>query len=246
MKYFLQNIAQGSPMRTIMLVLIGLAFWALSLVHEADILATSATLVLTLINALLLAQMYDNLGITKLFSPFVATSYWLAMSAIPILHTCWQVQTITLAATVTITMMVKAKYKDNVTEEAFLSTLVCCFALPTRVIMLACIGALWAYLIVRGLITWRVMAASLLAIALRVVLMVILHYFGWMEWLWVENIPHLSWMEWVLAGGVLAEVLMMTLCPIQKPSVSSGCTYLICLLGTLAIGGWIVVERTIN
>lgn len=241
MKYFLQNIALSSPMRTISCVLIGLALWIVSIIWQENMIPILVTLVLTLINSLLLTRLFNTASITKLFSPFVASTYWLAMSAFPILHSCWQVQLVVLSGIVITTILAKAKYQDNVTEEAFLSTLICCFALPTRVIMLGCIGILWIYLIIKGWMTWRVLSAGIIAIALRVILMIVLHYFGWMEWLWMENLPHLSWQKWIIAGGAFTGVLLATLLPIRRPSTVSGIVYIICLSGVLAIGGWIVI-----
>ena len=147
MKYFLQNIAQSSPMRTILLVLIGLVFWVVSIIGQEHIVSISSTLALTSLNSLLLAVFFYQNGITKFLSPFVGATYWISMSAVPILHSCWQTQLVALVGIVIALILSRAKHQDNVTEAAFLSTFVCCFVLPTRITMLVCMGILWIYLI---------------------------------------------------------------------------------------------------
>jgi hypothetical protein len=91
-------------------------------------------------------------------------------------------------------------------------------------------------LIVKGWMTWRVLAACIIAITLRVILMIVLHYFNWLEWLWLENIPTLSWLDWTIAGGVSVGILVTTLLPIRRPSVASGSMYTLFLLALLVIG----------
>ena len=236
MKYFLQNIAQSSPMRTILLVLIGLVFWVVSIIGQEHIVSISSTLALTSLNSLLFALFFYKSGITKFLSPFVGASYWTSMSAVPILHSCWQTQLVALVGIVIALILSSAKHKDNVTEEAFLSTFVCCFVLPTRITMLVCMGILWIYLIVKGWMTWRVLAACIIAIILRVILMIVLHYFNWLEWLWLENIPTLSWLDWTIAGGVSVGILVTTLLPIRRASVASGSIYTLFLLALLVAG----------
>jgi hypothetical protein len=70
---------------------------------------------------------------------------------------------------------------------------------------------IWGYLIFKGLMTWRVWFASLIAIAVRVILMLSLHYLGWLEWLWLENIPHLAAWQWLIFGGVFSLVVAWVL-----------------------------------
>ena len=91
MRFFLQNIAQSNPMKAMLLVFIGLASWIISLTQQCDI-AVIATLCLTAINSLLIALVFYKTGKTKFPSPFVASTYWLGMSALPLLHHCWQIQ----------------------------------------------------------------------------------------------------------------------------------------------------------
>jgi hypothetical protein len=158
------------------------------------------------------------------------------MSAVPILHSCWQTQLVALVGIVIALILSSAKHKDNVTEEAFLSTFVCCFVLPTRITMLVCMGILWIYLIVKGWMTWRVLAACIIAITLRVILMIVLHYFNWLEWLWLENIPHLSAWQWAIFGGIFLLTALLLLLPLRKPSTASGAIYLTLTVLLIATG----------
>jgi hypothetical protein len=236
MKYFLQNIAQSSPMRTIILVLIGLVFWIFSLIQQAEIFAILTTMVLTGINGILLAYIFLKVNLTNLPSLFAASSYWAAISTIPQLHSCWQIQLMMFGILTIILILSDIKYQREVTEEAFLATLICCFLAPIRIAMITGIVILWIYLIVRGWMTWRALVASLIAILLRVIMMILLHHFGWMDWMWMENIPTLPWQKWAIANGIFVGFLLATLLPIRRPSVVSGGIYVIFLSTLFTIG----------
>ena len=236
MKYFLQNIAQASPMRTIILVLFGLVFWVLSFFSLEPLAAVAATLVGTIINSWLVAQVLFLAGMTKFPSPFAATTYWVAMSALPILHTCWQAQLLGVSILTSLLILLTINQREEITEESFLISLIWSFLSPTRAIFVTAIILFWIYLIAKGHMTWRVWAASLMAIALRVLLMAGLHYWGWMEWLWMENIPTLMWHEWVIFASAFVGVSSILLLSIRKPSIASGAIYVLCLIGLLTIG----------
>ena len=236
MKYFLQNIAQASPMRTIILVLIGLVFWILSFFSLEPLAAVAATLVGTIINSWLVAQVLFLAGMTKFPSPFAATTYWVAMSALPILHTCWQAQLLGVSILTSLLILMTIKHREEITEESFLISLIWSFLSPTRAIMVVSLVIFWIYLIAKGYMTWRVWAASLMAMALRVLLMAGLHYWGWMEWLWMENIPTLMWHEWVIFASSFVGGSSILLLSIRKPSIASGVIYVLCLVGLLTIG----------
>lgn len=223
-------------MRTIILVLIGLVFWIFSLIQQAEIFAILTTMVLTGINGILLAHIFLKVNLTNLPSSFAASSYWAAISTIPQLHSCWQIQLIMFGILTIILILSDIKHQREVTEEAFLATLICCFLAPIRIAMITGIVILWIYLIVRGRMTWRVLVASLIAILLRVIMMIILHHFGWMDWMWMENIPTLPWQKWAIANGIFVGFLLATLLPIRRPSVVSGSIYIIFLSTLFTIG----------
>ena len=236
MRYFLQNIAQSNPIRTIILVLIGFALWIISLTQQSDMVAILVSLALAGVNSLLLSHVFCKGCLTNLPSSFAASSYWVAISATPILHSGWQIQVVIFSILTIVLILSGIKYQNEATEESFLATLICCFLSPTRITLVIGIVVLWIYLIIRGWMTWRVLAASLIAIVLRLILMILLHYFGWMKWIWMENIPTLPWQEWTIAGGVLIGTLLVILLPIRRPSIASGSVYAMFLLALLTIG----------
>jgi hypothetical protein len=88
-----------------------------------------------------------------------------------------------------------------------------------------------------------VLVAILLAIATYVLYSAIFRYFGWLDFLWLENLPKLPWQWWLIGGGTYLLSWLMIYLPIMKPSTASGILYIIGIIG--AIGGgvvWSVME----
>ena len=102
--------------------------------------------------------------------------------------------------------------------------------------MITCILYVLGYLLSRSHFTWRVLMAILLAVATYVLYAAIFRYLGWLEFLWMENLPHLSWQWWLLGGGVYLLTWLMLYLPITKPSTLSGTIYIIGILGAIAAG----------
>lgn len=213
-------------LRTILLIVLGVAMWVPSFFEHVYLIPKVVTLLITITNALLVTQCFYRGRETNLPSPFVGSTYWLAMSAIPALHTCWQAQLVITGVLLAVLTLLRTDYHHESTEEAFLSTLICCFFAPLPVTILTGILLIWGYLIFKGLMTWRVWFASLIAIAVRVILMAVLHFFGWLEWLWMENIPHLTAWQWLIFCGIFLLTALLLLLPLRKPSVASGTIYL--------------------
>ena len=226
MRYFLKNIAQDSMLRTIILIVLGVAIWVPSFFEQEYLIPKVVTLLLTITNALLITQCFYRGRETNLPSPFVGSTYWFAMSAIPALHTCWQTQFVIMGMLLAILTLLRTDYHHEATEEAFLSTLICCFFAPLQSTIMTGILLIWGYLIFKGLMTWRVWFASLIAIAVRIILMIVLHFLGWLEWFWLENIPHLSAWQWLTFSGVFLLTALLLLLPMRKPSTASGIIYL--------------------
>ena len=222
--------------RTILLIVLGIAMWVPSFTAQEHLIAKVVTLLLTIINALLITHCFYRGRETNLPLPFVGSTYWLAMSAIPALHTCWQAQLVIMGMLLAILTLLRTDYHHEATEEAFLSTLICCFFAPLQSTILTSIFLIWGYLIFKGLMTWRVWFASLIAIAIRVVLMLSLHYLGWLEWLWLENIPHLSAWQWLTFSGVFLLTALLLLLPLRRPSTATGIMYLTLTLLLTATG----------
>jgi hypothetical protein len=187
-------------------------------------------------NTLLTTQYFYRAGLTSLPSPFVATSTWFGLSVLPLLHTCWQAQLLLLGVLLVGLILLKMDYQHEATEEAFLSTLICCIVAIAPTIFFTGIMILWGYLIAKRQMTWRVWMASLIAIALRFFVAFGLRYMGWLEWIWIENLPHLAWQEWLIAIGIAIATFAAVLLPMRKASVSSGVFYITYMVASLIAG----------
>ena len=223
-------------LRTIILIVLGVAMWVPSFFEHVYLIPKVVTLLITITNALLITQCFYRGRETNLPSPFVGSTYWLAMSAIPALHTCWQAQLVIMGMLLAILTLLRTDFHHEATEEAFLSTLICCFFAPLQSTIMTGVFMIWGYLIFKGLMTWRVWFASLIAIAVRVILMAVLHYLGWLEWLWLENIPHLAAWQWLTFIGVFLVTALLLLLPLRKPSTASGTIYLTLTVLLIATG----------
>ena len=235
MKYILKNISQSTLPKTITLFVLGSSIWIPSLIRDEKTIVL-ITMILTIVNSFLAARLFYKGGETNIPSWFVSSTFWFIMSAIPTLHTSWQAQIITLGVLLTNLVLHKINYQHEATEEAFLATMICCFLAPIKSVMYTGMIMILGYLIIKGQMTWRVLVASLFAVAIRILLMGILHYFEWLEWLWIENIPQLSTREWITFAGVGFTTALSTLLPLRKPSLVSSIIYMVCLLGVATYG----------
>ena len=217
-------------LRMIVLIILGIVMWVPSFFRQEHSASVIVTLVLTILNTLLTTKYFYKSGITNLPSPFVAATMWLGLSAIPALHTCWQTQFVIMGVLLACLVLLKIDYQNEATEEVFLATLICCVVAVIPSIFFTGIMMLWSYLIAKRQMTWRVWAASLIAIAIRIVGMAVLHYMGWLQVIWMENIPHLSGLLWLLFGVVYLLSFLSIYIPLKRPSVSSGVFYLITII----------------
>lgn len=236
MKYFLKNIAQDSLIRTLVLVLIGLCLWIVSLWKGVSLAHMGIGIVLALINSLLAIQTVYKVGWTNLPSGFVLSSVWMVLSALSVWQLCWQVHVTAIMLFIAILVFSKMNLQQEATEQAYVLTLVCLVVSPHWIVMITCILYVLGYLLARSHFTWRVLVAILLAVATYVLYAAIFRYLGWLEFLWLENLPHLSWQWWLLGGGVYLLIWLMLYLPITKPSILSGTIYIIGILGAIAAG----------
>ena len=236
MKYFLKNIAQDSLIRTLILVLIGLCLWIVSLWKGVSLAHMGVGIVLALINSLLAIQTVYRVGWTNLPSGFVLSSVWMVLSALSVWQLCWQVHVTAMMFFIAILVFSKMNLQQEATEQAYALTLMCLIVSPHWIVMIACILYVLGYLLVRSHFTWRVLVAIVLAVATYVLYAAIFRYLGWLEFLWLENLPHLSWQWWLLGGGVYLLIWLMLYLPITKPSTLSGSIYIIGILGAIAAG----------
>lgn len=236
MNYFLKNIAQDSLIRTLLLVLIGLCLWIVSLWKGVSLAYMGVGIVLALINSLLATQTAYRVGWTNLPSGFVLSSVWMVLSALSVWQLCWQVHVTAMMLFIAILVFSKMNVQQEPTEQAYALTLMCLIVSPQLSVMITCILYVLGYLLSRSHFTWRVLVAILLAVATYVLYAAIFRYLGWLEFLWLENLPHLSWQWWLLGGGVYLLTWLMLYLPITKPSTLSGTIYIIGILGAIAAG----------
>ena len=243
MKYFLKNIAQSGLMRTIILVLVGLCLWKASLWHGVSFAHMGVGVVLVLINSLLATQCAYRVGWTNLPSGFVVSSVWIVLSALSVWQLCWQVHVTAMMFFIAVLVFSKMNAQKEPTEQAYVLTLMCLVVSPQLSVMITCILYVLGYLLVKSHFTWRVLVAILLAIATYVLYSAIFRYLGWLDFLWLENLPKLPWQWWLIGGGTYLLSWLMIYLPIMKPSTASGILYIIGIIG--AIGGgvvWSVME----
>ena len=193
-------------------------------------------IVLALINSLLAIQTVYRVGWTNLPSGFVLSSVWMVLSALSVWQLCWQVHVTAMMLYIAILVFSKMNLQQEATEQAYALTLMCLIVSPHWIVMIACILYVLGYLLVRSHFTWRVLVAIVLAVATYVLYAAIFRYLGWLEFLWLENLPHLSWQWWLLGGGVYLLTWLMLYLPITKPSTLSGTIYIIGILGAIAAG----------
>ena len=218
------------------MVLIGLCLWIVSLWKGVSLAHMGAGIVLALINSLLAIQTVYRVGWTNLPSGFVLSSVWMVLSALSVWQLCWQVHVTAMMLFIAILVFSKMNVQQEPTEQAYALTLMCLIVSPQLSVMITCILYVLGYLLARSHFTWRVLVAILLAVATYVLYAAIFRYLGWLEFLWLENLPHLSWQWWWLGGGVYLLTWLMLYLPITKPSTLSGIIYIIGILGAIAAG----------
>ena len=218
------------------MVLIGLCLWIVSLWKGVSLAYMGVGIVLALINSLLATQTAYRVGWTNLPSGFVLSSVWMVLSVLSVWQLCWQVHVTAMMLFIAILVFSKMNVQQEPTEQAYALTLMCLVVSPQLSVMVTCILYVLGYLLARSHFTWRVLVAILLAVATYVLYAAIFRYLGWLEFLWLENLPHLSWQWWWLGGGVYLLTWLMLYLPISKPSTLSGAIYIIGILGAIAAG----------
>ena len=218
------------------MVLIGLCLWIVSLWKGVSFAYMGVGIVLALINSLLATQTAYRVGWTNLPSGFVVSTVWVVLSALSVWQLCWQVHVTAMMLYIAVLVFSKMNVQQEPTEQAYALTLMCLIVSPQLSVMITCILYVLGYLLARSHFTWRVLVAILLAVATYVLYAAIFRYLGWLEFLWMENLPHLSWQWWWLGGGVYLLTWLMLYLPITKPSTLSGAIYIIGILGAIAAG----------
>jgi hypothetical protein len=236
MHYYFKNIAQTNPMRAIVLILIGLAMWLLSLTNGNGWSTVGVGFVLVTLNSLLAMQYAYRLGWSNLPSGLLAATMWMALSTLTAYQLCWQVHLVVFQMLVAGLIVSRLNIQTEAKEQAFLISLFCCILSPKFVIAGIGIVYLLVALMLRTRLTWRVIMASIIAVAMYVLYAFIFRYMGWGEMLWKENIPTLPLLWWGIGGGVYLLTWLILLLVFNKASFFSGVLYLI-YLTLLTIAG---------
>lgn len=210
--------------------------WVVSLLYTGDVGLVLLTLTLVLANALVCSYMFSKIGITNLPTAFVASSYFLLMSAIPQLHACWQGQVCVLGILVIVLLLNRAVYQRDGVEESFLSSVIVCllgFLYPWALVLLP---LMWVLLLIQRAMTLRVLLASLIGVLLVAIYAQIIWYLGWMD-SYLSTFLEL-WSNWhiALAVGVWVLTLWLAYFPLKKESVATGVFYCVGIVLALAWG----------
>jgi hypothetical protein len=210
--------------------------WVVSLLYTGDVGLVLLTLTLVLANALVCSYMFSKIGITNLPTAFVASSYFLVMSAIPQLHACWQGQVCVLGILVIVLLLNRAVYQRDGVEESFLSSVIVCllgFLYPWALVLLP---LMWVLLLIQRAMTLRVLLASLIGVLLVAIYAQIIRCLGWMD-SYLSTFLEL-WSNWhiALAVGMWVLTLWLAYFPLKKESVATGVFYCVGIVLALAWG----------
>ncbi len=222
-----------------MLSILGAAMWVPAFFAPASLWALVATLLLVAVNAFVMMRVFYQANVTNLPSSFVPTSYWLLCSALPFLHTCWQGQLAVLGAQLTYLILLRIDYQHQPLEEAFLSTLLLCCTSLLAPEMLFVVPGVWLYMLYRHVITWRVLAASLIGAATFALYYAIAVFLGWI------NLTDAGWFSlthltlWLSVLQMILSAIVIYL-PVRFANVPSGAAYVLSV--TVAIAGCALLQ----
>ena len=227
-------------MRTIFLVFIGLFFCIISLSTNGG-LFNWGILGFVLLNSFIAMQCAYRVGWTNLPSGFVLSTVWIVLSVLLIWHFDWQIHLVAMIFMLAILILNKIDIQKEATEQAYGLTLLCLVFSPHICVMIIGVLCIIGALLLRSHFTWRVLIAILLAIATYVLYSLIFRYLGWLDFLWLENLPQISWQWWTMGGAVYLLLWGMIYLSIKKPSVASGVIYILILFLAIACGVWNIV-----
>ena len=216
--------------------------WILSCVMSDDIYSVITTLVFMSINMWLLVKLFCGTGVTNLPSMFLASTFWFAMSS-PLLHTCWQGHLTALGALLSCLILIRINYQKEATEELFLATLIWSITSISLALLVSGILLMWIYLLINHKFTLRVWLASLVAVAIYFIFAIILHHFGWLPFIWKDNIILMSLKSWLIIAGMYIATIVITYIPLKKDSLGGGIVYLLYMIGLAIIDIFLYVNN---
>jgi hypothetical protein len=225
LKYIFKNIAQKNLARTIVLVLAGLAMWITMFCVKFEGISTIVGLFMVAVNSLLLMEYCYKMGWTNLPSSFVAATTWVLLSAFSTWQLGWQVHIVATEFLICLLVLSNINVQHQATEQAYALSLMCCVLSPNYIIIGIGVAYVLTMILIRSRITWKVPVAALIGIATYVLYAAILRYFGWLETLWMENLPSIDWKWWLIGLGVYVLLWAVLYLPLKKPSLTSGIIY---------------------
>ena len=128
---------------------------------------------------------------------------------------------------ITIMVFSNINIQQEATEQVYTLVLMWLTISPHWGIAILSILYILGYSLTKTHFTWRVLVAILLAIATYVMYAAIIRYLGWLEPLWLENLPKLPWLWWIGGGSIYALLWTMIYIPITKSSITGGIIYII-------------------
>lgn len=210
--------------------------WVVSLLYTTQVGALLVCMALVVCNTLLIAYVFSKIGVTNLPSAFVAGSYLLMMSSVPLLHTSWRGQVCVLGILVMALLLGHMEHREERVEESFLCTLIIgllCYVYP---LSLALLPLLWLVLLMRRMFTLRVLLSSLIGIMLVVLYGGLVWYMGWLDVPWMEIISHWADVSIAMTIGLMGVIVLVLYVAIRQESVWSGVLYSVCLVLLLLLG----------
>ena len=188
-------------------------------------------------------MVFSRLDITNLPSFFVATTYWLVVSSMPMLHAYWQGQV--LVASIWIALLILGgvgRHHQDAVEESFLSTLI--ISVVSMLIWQTAVGivVIWLYLLGRRALSWRSWLASIIAVLVVVLYWGICFYFGWIQFPWNAGVVDNGWYAWTEIAVMLL-VSVITYFPIRAKTIATGVLYLTSVVAVTVSGIWILITN---
>ena len=173
MNYFLKYLTQLSWPAAIVLSVASMALWIPDfLAEDAPIGLLSATLSLTVVNAVVLMVLFYHCGVTRYRVGMPVLLYMLLMAAFPSTHTDWQTQVAILFIAPVVLLLHNVHLNPETQEQSFVATLLICVASLFAPSMVWLVPCLWLGFVLQQAFSLRSMLASLMAVAVFAI------YFG--------------------------------------------------------------------
>lgn len=231
----MQHITQFSLLRIIVCIILGLAMWVVGLLHPDNIVVQVTTAGLVVVNALLFSYILCKMGASNLPSSFAVCSYWVAFSAMPMLHTYWVGQLWIMGMMCVLLLLANMKYHHEPVEEIFVISLLSgSLSLLTPISGLGIILA-WVYMLWHQVLSIRLLLASVIGVSVVALYGYLSVRVGWMDISWEHMMESVNSNTWWLLGLSVALYVAVYL-PLRKSSVAAGLNYILFSLAVIGLG----------